>query len=331
MKNVPKRSFDIVGLGEVLWDMLPEAKRLGGAPANFALHAHALGGQAHIISAVGQDESGLDILHQLSKNRVNTEYIQIDEPPTGWVDVEICKNGHPEYVVHEGVAWDHLQFSPKMKELAKTCDAVCFGTLAQRNPISQQSIQAFLAHTKDDCLRVFDINLRQDYYTKDIIERSLRIANVLKLNDDELMVLQVLIGLPSPTEPALQALLTRYQLDFLAFTQGAAGSIMMDKDTVSHCPGIPVTVKDTIGAGDSFAAAMVMGKLQGLPLEKMNQLASKVAAYVCSQAGATPALPAYLIAELKQEMPIPIREIADSLSPQQTQKGGFHKANQSTL
>jgi fructokinase len=172
--------------------------------------------------------------------------------------------------------------------------------------------------------------LRQNYFSREIIESSLQAADILKLNDDELAVLRDIFGLPKSPEAALQTLLSRYQLDCIAFTQGAAGSMMMDANKMFYCPGIAVTVKDTVGAGDSFTATLVMGMLYGLPLEKINRLAGKVAAYVCSQAGATPALPDYLISELKQEMPIPIHEIPDSF-PAQRAKTDDRKANQSLL
>lgn len=308
METATKQGFTVVGIGELLWDMLAEGKRLGGAPANFALHASALGGQTAVISSLGQDANGLEILRQLSRHHMSTELIQKNDHPTGWVDVEISESGHPAYIIHEHVAWDHIQFLPETRQLAKTCDAVCFGTLAQRNPVSRKSIQDFLAATKENCLRIFDINLRQHYYSRDIIENSLQAATILKLNDEELEVLREMFGLTGSTESALGKILDRWDLNLIAFTQGADGSIMINRKDVSCCPGIPVTIKDTIGAGDAFTAAMTIGKLYGLPLEKINRLAGKVAAYVCSQAGATPALPDSLINELKQEMSIPIRE-----------------------
>ena len=333
MKYTSKQPVSIVGIGEILWDMLPGGKRIGGAPANFALHAHALGAQAQIISSIGQDKHGREIVQQLSHKQIEMEHIQYKrEHPTGRVDVQVGDNGQPKYMIHEDVAWDHIQFSPEMKVLAEKCDAVCFGSLAQRNPVSRSSIQEFLANTKTCCLRIFDINLRQDYYSKEIIESSLLTANVLKLNDDELVVLQALIDLPINTESALKALLIRYQLDFLAFTQGASGSIMMDKNNnISHCPGISVNIKDTVGAGDSFTAAMIMGKLSGLALAKINLLANKVAAFVCSQAGATPALPACLTSELTEQIPVPIRKMVDHLPAQKTKKSDFGKTKQSAL
>ena len=264
--NSVRHIYTVAGIGELLWDILPEGKRLGGAPANFALHAHALGGQANILSSIGHDRFGRDIIQFLSRLDMSTQYIHYNGHPTGSVEVELSENGHPEYVIHQNVAWDYIQLTPKSQALACLCDAVCFGSLAQRNPVSGQSIQAFVAGTKTSCLRVFDINLRGNHFSQQIIESSLHIANILKLNTGELDVLQDMLRLPPGIETALHALLNRYALDLIALTQGADGSIMMDKDTVSHCPGISVNVKDTIGAGDSFTAAMVMGKLYGIPL-----------------------------------------------------------------
>jgi fructokinase len=280
--------------------MLPDGKLLGGAPANFAYHCHALGADAKVLSAIGDDQLGRQIIDELNAKQVNIDYINTNSHPTGTVDVLIGNNGDAHYTINENVAWDFISLPEKAEKLASQCDAVCFGSLAQRSPASHKSIKAFLAKTKPDCLRVFDINLRQNYYSADIIESSLQAANVFKLNDDELKVLQQLLGLPDSTETALTELLQRYQLDLIALTKGSAGSTMMDKDHVHHNPGIHVEVKDTVGAGDSFTAVMIMCLLLGLSLDKINQIAAKVAAFVCSQSGATPALPVELISEIKQ-------------------------------
>ena len=295
--DTTKRNL-IVGFGELLWDVLPDGRRLGGAPANFAYHCKAFGGSSEIISAVGQDQPGADILQQLSDRQVSTDYIKCNEHRTSWVDVELHGNGHPHYVIHENVAWDHIELSANDIELAESCTAVCFGTLAQRHKTSRESILKFLSHTSKNCLRIFDINLRQNYYSLEIINRSLEATNILKLNDDELSVLQNLMNLPDEVESALQTLMNRYQLDLIALTQVQAGSLMIDRKETSFCPATPAQVIDTIGAGDSFTAAITMGKLNGLPLNQTHHLASRVAAYVCSQAGATPALPGYLISEI---------------------------------
>lgn len=298
--------YTLAGIGELLWDTLAEGKRLGGAPANVALHAHALGGRAQIVSAIGRDQEGREILDMLSSKKIGTDFILLNDHPTGWVDVKIGENGLPTYVIHENVAWDYLPFPPPMQALAQRCDAVCFGSLAQRNAVSRNTIQHFVCLTQPSCLRVFDINLRGDYYSREIIEYSLRIANVFKLNKEELDVLSEMFGLPRSPEAALRALLDRYDLELVALTQGQDGSLMMDRRASSFCPGIAVEVKDTVGAGDSFTATMIMGFLHGAPLENVNRLAGKIAAYVCSQSGATPSLPAELIAEFEQMITAPM-------------------------
>jgi fructokinase len=282
--------------------MLPDSKLLGGAPANFAYHCHALGADAKVLSAIGDDQLGREIMDELNARQINTGFIDTNSYPTGTVDVLVGKNGDAHYTINEYVAWDFIDLPEKAEKLARQCDAVCFGSLAQRSPVSQKSIKTFLSKTKQDCLRVFDINLRQDYYSADIIESSLRTANVFKLNDDELKVLQRLLTLPDSTEVALSELLQRYRLDLIALTKGPAGSTMLNKEHVHHCPGIHVEIKDTVGAGDSFTAVMIMGLFVGLPLDKINQLAGKVAAFVCSQSGATPALPVELISEIKEHV-----------------------------
>lgn len=302
--TIPQNNtYTIAGVGEILWDMLPDGRQLGGAPANFALHAKAFGANAKIVSAIGQDPAGMDILSQLANRQADTQYILKNSYPTGTVDVQLCGNGHPTYIIHENSAWDNIELTPGTIQMAQTCSAVCFGTLAQRNPVSRNSIHRFLASTPETCLRVFDINLRQHYYSKEIIEKSLQAANVFKLNSEELIVLQDLLDLPKDTESAIKTLRDQYELDLVALTQGEDGSTMIDRENTSYCPTVPVAVKDTIGAGDSFTATMTMAKIQGLPLERINVLASKVAGYVCSQAGATPDLPDFLIADLRHRNP----------------------------
>jgi fructokinase len=290
----------VVGLGEILWDVLPGGKRLGGAPANFAYHCHALGADAKVLSAIGDDPLGREIIGELNARQVNIDYIETNSHPTGTVDVLIGDNGDAHYTINEDVAWDHIQWTDELQILAAKANAVCFGSLAQRSSDSYKAIHQFLSHTKVDCLRIFDINLRQQYYSQKILDRSLQAANVLKLNDDELTVIQELLHLPNSPQDALQVLRNRYELQCIALTRGAEGSILMDEHSCFDCPGFPATIADTVGAGDSFTAVMVMGLLLGLSLDKINQLAGKVAAFVCSQSGATPELPVELISEIKQ-------------------------------
>jgi fructokinase len=284
---------------------------MGGAPANFAVHANALGADAAIVSSVGNDPEGIEILHQLSNRKVAARYIQKTEHSTGSVDVRLNDQGLPSYAIRENVAWDFIQMSEEAQTLVRTCHAICFGTLAQRNPVSRTAIHRFLSLAPPRCLRIFDINLRQQYFSKDIIERSLQAANALKLNEEELIVLRNLLSLPCSTKDALEMLMARYALEYIALTRGANGSLMMNLTEIVECPGVPLTIQDTIGAGDSFAAAMTFGILHGLPLDAINRIAGKVAAFVCTHAGATPDLPARLIAEFNTHVSIPVRDITN--------------------
>lgn len=309
-KDINKR-YIVAGIGELLWDLSPENKRLGGAPANFAIHAKALGANAGIISAVGHDPDGAEIIRRLAEKQLVTNFIAQNNHPTGKVHVQLDPCGHPSYTIEKNAAWDFIELSPEAEKLAAECDAVCFGSLAQRNSLSRMAIQRFLLHTPDPCLRIFDINLRQSFYSKDILETSLGIANVLKLNEDELTVLQDLLALPHSTEHALRTVMERFGLRYIALTRGAAGSLMMSQNDMVLCPGIPVTIQDTVGAGDSFTATMTMGILYGLPLDTVNRIAGHVAAYICSHAGATPDLPAWLIAEFHEKIAISIKEVSN--------------------
>jgi len=292
------REYIIAGIGELLWDMLPGNKRLGGAPANFAIHTRAMGANAAVVSAIGDDEPGDELLSVLDSKRIAPEFVTRNAQPTGCVNVELDRDGNPSYDIARDAAWDFLQFSPRLQRLAETCDAVCFGSLAQRSSASREAIHRFVSATGDRCLRIFDINLRQEYFSKEIITASLTAANVLKLNTDELHVLIGLLDLPKSTVEALQTLLHRFDLKCIALTRGAAGSVMMTASDLVSCPGLPAVVHDTVGAGDSFTAAMAVGLLLEMPLDTINTFAGKVAAYVCSQPGATPELPACLTKEL---------------------------------
>lgn len=291
----------VAGIGEILFDVFPEGKQLGGAPCNFVFHSKALGLDAYLVSAVGNDENGAELCEILQVNGLSLQYIQRAPFPTGTVEVSLDKNGTASYLINENVAWDHILWSHSMQNLASEMDAVCFGSLAQRSIQSSKTIYNFLKHTQKDCLRVFDVNLRQAFYSRDIIESSLKNANVLKLNQEELEIIKNIFNLPKSDNKSLRIILDQYELHFIALTQGSAGSVMIDPENNYYCPAFPATVKDTVGAGDAFLAAMIMGKLRGLSLDKVNRLAGKVAAYVCSQSGATPSLPDSLLSELKQE------------------------------
>lgn len=293
------KAFTVAGIGEVLFDVLPEAKKMGGAPVNFTFHAQQIGLNAYPVSAVGRDADGVEILDRLTKAGMSTEYIQKTCYPTGTAQVSLDSCGVPIFILTEDVAWDHIHWTDQLVGLASGVDAVCFGSLAQRSPQSRQSIREFLSHTREDCLKIFDINLRQQYYSPDIIKTSLKAANALKLNDGELVLLQDILKLPSSTQEALCALQDRYELDYVAFTRGAEGALLKNRQHSYDCPGFKTEIIDTVGAGDSYTAVLTLGILYKLSLEKINTMANAVAAYVCSQSGASPVLPDSLIKEFK--------------------------------
>jgi fructokinase len=290
----------ILALGEILWDLLPTGKHLGGAPANFAYHAAQLGARAVTISAVGDDPPGHEILDRLRELGLETSFIAIDaQHPTGTVTVSL-DNGQPSYTIHEDVAWDFIPLSPQVIELARQADCVCFGSLAQRSPVSRQTIQSLLAQTRADALRIFDINLRQDYFDRQTLHQSLERADVLKINDIELLDLARVFGHKLNREtPArfTRELFQSYGLDLIAVTRGADGSILYTPDgaTREHPGYAPPKVADSVGAGDAFAAVLALGLLRGQPLEHINDHANRLASYVSSQSGATPLIPSGLL------------------------------------
>jgi fructokinase len=293
-------SFNIVGVGEVLWDLLQTGPQLGGAPANFAYHAHALGAQAYVITRVGSDEHGREIIRRFRDMGVQTEAIQIDEQaPTGTATVTVSGAGLAHFTIQENVAWDFLAVNSDALALAAQADAICFGSLAQRSKTSRNAIQGLVAASPQDAMRVFDINLRQRFYSREVIERSLKLANVLKFNDDELPTIAEIFNLHGTTENQIRQLALAFDLHLVALTRGANGSLLYqthgsaqaNDGRWSNSASRPVRVVDTVGAGDSFTAALVLGLLCKMDLDRINEIANEVARYVCSQAGATPALP----------------------------------------
>ncbi|MGE4286141.1 MAG: carbohydrate kinase [Phycisphaerae bacterium] len=280
--------YNVAGIGEVLYDVYPEGKRLGGAPSNFVFHAVALGLDGVVVSACGRDELGAELKADLAEKGMSLRGITENDHPTGAVLVSLDSAGVAHYRISEGAAWDYITCDETVMKLAEGMDAVCFGSLAQRAEISRNSIRRFLKATRPDCLRVFDVNLRLPYYSREIIEQSLELANVLKLNEDEIIVLKDMFGLSGSEDRQLSELQKRFNLRTIALTKGPKGSTMLG-DSESHSfAGFPADVIDTVGAGDSFTAAMVFGLLNGYSLEKTNILASRVASFVCSRHGATP-------------------------------------------
>ena len=285
----------ILGIGEILWDLLPAGRQLGGAPANFAWHATQLGAQALVVSGVGDDADGRAILAQLQKLRLDTRLINIlPSQPTGTVSVQLDAGGQPTYTIHTGVAWDALAASDDALRAAATADGVCFGSLAQRTPHGRTHVQRLVAASRPDALRIFDINLRQHFWNREVIDSSLQLANVLKLNDDELVVLAKLLDLPGDTSAQLERLASRYHLDVIALTRGSQGSAIWRQGRLHTAAGQPVAVADTIGAGDAYCAALAMGLLAKLETDQILDLAMRTGAYVCTRPGATPILPARL-------------------------------------
>jgi fructokinase len=291
---MPSR-YTITALGEVLWDVFPEGPRFGGAPANVACHAAALGADASLVSCVGKDELGEQALESLRRHDVSTQCIAVSpKHPTGRVQVELDAAGKPTFTIGQDVAWDHLEWSEATERLAARSDAVCFGTLGQREGDSRRVIQRFLATAPAKVFRVLDINLRPPFTAEPVIRQSLESANVLKLSDDELPLVAAACDVAGSEAEIIAALAVRYELRVIALTRGQRGATLICGPDRSDCDGVAVDVRDTVGAGDAFTAAMILSLLRGDPLDAMNQRACRVAAYVCSQSGATPPLPAEL-------------------------------------
>lgn len=276
----------IVGIGEILWDMLPAGKSLGGAPANFAYHSACLGAEAWAVSAIGDDPLGHEILDVLKTKKLHA-LLAMSSRPTGIVQVELNASGVPAYNIMENVAWDNIPFTPEMEALAARTDAVCFGSLVQRMN-SRDSVRKFIEATPTSALKVFDINLRQHYYCLDVIEASLRMSDILKINDEEIRIVADLLSLDGDDEQVCRKLIDAYSLRLVILTKGAQGSVVVTSDEVFSQPAGKVQVIDTVGAGDSFTAAFVNAYLQGLPITQAQKLANDTAAIVCSHKGAMP-------------------------------------------
>lgn len=282
----------VVGMGEALWDVLPEGKKIGGAPANFAYHVSQFGLNSRVVSAVGDDKLGMEILDNFRAKKLNT-MVEIVPYPTGTVQVELDNEGVPCYDIKEGVAWDNIPYTPALEDLAKHTTAVCFGSLAQRSVVSRETINSFLdTMPAENTLKIFDINLRQGFYTKEILCNSFRKCNVLKINDEELVTVSRMFGYPGiDLQDKCWILLAKYNLKMLILTCGVNGSYVFTPGEVSFVETPKVEVADTVGAGDSFTAAFVASILSGLSIGEAHKLAVETSAYVCTQNGAMPVLP----------------------------------------
>ena len=283
----------IAGLGEVLWDVFPSGPRFGGAPANFACATAGLSPLAEVfmVSAVGHDELGIQARRKLQQRRVDTTYLAESSRPTGTVNVELDDAGHADYRFADDTAWDAMTWSAVLEDLAARIDAVCFGTLGQRSETSRRTIQQFVNSVPDQAWKIFDINLRPPFFSDDVIRESLDLANVLKLNEDELPVVAKLYGVAGSDADVVQQLAQQLELQVIAVTRGSAGAMLYRAGDILEHPGVATLVVDTVGAGDAFTAAMALGLLAEDASEKILDRAARVAAFVCTQRGATPQFP----------------------------------------
>ena len=289
----------IVGLGEALWDCLPNGSKLGGAPANFAYHTSQFGFEAYAVSALGNDALGDQTVKEFDEKQLRYIMPRVAYP-TGTVQVTLDQQGVPTYDIKQGVAWDNIPFTPEVETLAKRTDCVCFGSLAQRSEVSRTTINRFIDAMPNDSLKIFDINLRQNFYTKEIIQDSLRKCDILKINDEELVTIGRLFDYPGlDMENKCWLILGKYNLKMLVLTCGTNGSYVFAPAEKSFQPTPHVDVVDTVGAGDSFTGSFAAAILSGMPLADAHRLAVEASAYVCTQQGAMPRLPQKLIDRVK--------------------------------
>jgi fructokinase len=295
----------VVGLGELLWDVFPDGRRPGGAPANVAFQANQLGCRGLIATRIGNDPDGDALLRELEEFGLDLSAVQRDpEHPTGTVTVTL-QDGHPEYVIHENVAWDFLMLDESLTRAIQQCDAVCFGTLAQRHPVARETIHRALALAGAGAMRIYDVNLRQSYYEVEFIEASLRLASHVKLNDEEVQLLAPLLKLPCDEVEFGRGLLECYGPAVVCITRGARGCMVLSRSEIHHVPGRAVKVADTVGAGDAFTAGLICSQLRGWPLALCAEFANRVGAMVASRAGAMPRLQREFAQLIEQYSPGP--------------------------
>jgi len=297
LRHSDPKEFIAVGLGEVLWDVFSDGKKkFGGAPTNFAYLAHCLGAASFLVSSVGNDELGNETIQYIDKLELDRRFVSVDEDhPTGTVTVNLDEFGQPDYIIHENTAWDFIPSSSDLLEFASEVDAVCFGSLCQRSNISGQTVREFLKATKPQCIRLFDINIRQSYYSEQVITSMLELANILKLNDEEMTLVAGILNIVGNETDILNEILKRFGLDMIILTKGVNGSLLIEKGQHSYMPVEQVEIVDTVGAGDAFAAAVAMGLLHKNSLRTIHEHANRLAAFVCTQTGATPKIPDELI------------------------------------
>jgi fructokinase len=299
-----KRTPVIVGLGELIWDFLPEGRQLGGAPTNFAYISHVLGNRAIVASRIGADELGREALSRLKRMGISSDALQLDPAhPTGTVRVQIDERGEAHFAMNENSAWDYLEWTSVWEEMAPQADAVCFGTLGQRNEQARATMLRFLKQTRAEALRIFDVNLRHSFFTAEMLNDSLRLATVVKLNSDELSTVALMLELDGHEEESLgRCLLALFDIELVAITRGENGSLLVTNEETANHPGFQIQVKDTIGAGDAFTATLAHYHLRGASLGIINEAANRMGAWLATQAGATPAASPQLLAQLFDDL-----------------------------
>ncbi|MBX3443061.1 MAG: carbohydrate kinase [Planctomyces sp.] len=288
LPQLPRRPR-VIGLGEAVWDIFPDSRRAGGAPGNVAYHVQQLGAIAQLATRFGADEDGRALAAHLAGEGLDLSLVQYDpELPTGQVTVHLEDAAHPHYTIHQPAAWDRLQPEPALLKAAAEADAVCFGTLAQRSPESRETIRQVLEATSDRCLLVYDVNLRQHYYSREIIEDSLAITSIAKINHEEVAIVAPLLELPTDEREFAEAAVDEYMLDAVCITRAAEGCLVVSGDADYEIPGERVTVADTVGSGDAFTAALIVSLCLDWPLEQAARFANQVGAVVATKVGATP-------------------------------------------
>lgn len=287
------RKYTVVGIGELLWDLLPAGRQLGGAPSNFAYLTNLLGDEGIPASRIGDDALGHEAHQRLAELGLNSAFVQRDPlHPTGTTNVAVDDDGQSCFDIARPVAWDFFEWTNSWRDLAARADAVCFGSLAQRSPKSRAAILNFMRATQPQSVRVFDVNLRQDFYSTEVISESMKLATIVKLNHDERPVVMRLLKMESGDErESAQRLVDLYDLKLVCVTRGARGSLLVTPEEATEHPGFRVKVADTVGAGDAFTATLLHGYLRGMPLAEINEAANRVGAWVASQSGATPSVP----------------------------------------
>lgn len=290
----------IVGIGEFIWDLFPEGKELGGAVANVVQHAHTMGENAVLVSRVGNDPLGQEFFKTWKERKLDASYVTTDDThPTGTVTITRHASGDASYKPIPEIASDYIPFTKDLENLAGSADAACFGTFGQHNEIARRTIQSFLRATHFKCLRLYDINIRPSRSSLKVILTSLELATVLKLNTEELTVLAAMLKLQGDVKTQLNTLMNRFDLQHVALTRGTSGSLILSRDGTFHDhPGFSVKVADTVGAGDAFTAALAVGLLRNIPIDRLNEFANRVGSYVCTRAGATSPLPPEILSIL---------------------------------